>query len=386
MKNIFIPLMTVAVVAALLLGCMPGAPEVPPVTPPPDAYEEYVAGLAPGVLPVPREAFEQAREEGQVNIYDWAAWFPEEIYEGFAQEYGIKIVRDNFADYDEVLAKFKLNPSAEYDYVFVDSRVFAEMKELGIFPQLNYDWMPNANEYLLEGFRQALYDPGAKYGVPCYSSVVTYTYNTDYVTDPRIPSWGVLFEPLEEYKGKVSLLNNMYEVIGTALIYQGHSFSSDDEDELMEARDLLLKLKPYVMAFDSWPVRIMLEDEAWISHSWYGDFYYLLKDKPSLRFILPAEGSKKGMSYMVIPKGSPHPAAGHLFIDYIMRPQVSALLASTICYNVSNKAVDEFLSPEARELIPSLEYWEEECEFIQPQAYTGRGKELRAEIWEELKK
>jgi len=35
MKKIFIPLMTVAVVAALLLGCMPGAPEVPPVTPPP---------------------------------------------------------------------------------------------------------------------------------------------------------------------------------------------------------------------------------------------------------------------------------------------------------------------------------------------------------------
>ena len=36
MKKIFIPLMTVAVVAALLLGCMPGAPVTPPpVTPPP---------------------------------------------------------------------------------------------------------------------------------------------------------------------------------------------------------------------------------------------------------------------------------------------------------------------------------------------------------------
>ena len=39
MKKIFIPLMAVAVVAALLLGCMPGAPPVaPPVTPPEEVY------------------------------------------------------------------------------------------------------------------------------------------------------------------------------------------------------------------------------------------------------------------------------------------------------------------------------------------------------------
>jgi len=206
------------------------------------------------------------------------------------------------------------------------------------------------------------------------------------VDDPRIPSWGVVFEPLEEYKGRISLLNDMYEVVGAALIYQGHSFSSDDENELMEARDLLLELKPDVMAYDSWPVRILLEGEAWISHSWHGDAFYLSKDLPSLRFLLPTEGSKKGMSYMVVPQGSPHPAAGHLFTDYLMRPEVSGLICSSIGYRMSNKASDEFTSPDVRELIPSIEYWEEKCEFIQPQAYTGQGKDLRAAIWEELKK
>ncbi|UCC90568.1 MAG: hypothetical protein JSW24_05455, partial [Dehalococcoidia bacterium] len=41
MKRIFIPLMTIAVVAALLLGCMPAAPEAPPpAAPPPEAPPE----------------------------------------------------------------------------------------------------------------------------------------------------------------------------------------------------------------------------------------------------------------------------------------------------------------------------------------------------------
>jgi len=58
MKKIIIPLMTVAVVAALLLGCMPGAPPVvpppvapPPVTPPPVAPPVTPPPVAPPVAP-----------------------------------------------------------------------------------------------------------------------------------------------------------------------------------------------------------------------------------------------------------------------------------------------------------------------------------------------
>ena len=57
MKKIIIPLMTVAVVAALLLGCMPGAPPVvpppvaPPVTPPPVAPPVTPPPVAPPAAP-----------------------------------------------------------------------------------------------------------------------------------------------------------------------------------------------------------------------------------------------------------------------------------------------------------------------------------------------
>jgi spermidine/putrescine-binding protein len=60
-------------------------------------YQEYVASLEEGYEPVPREVFEQAMKEGQLNIYDWAAYWDEDLYNDFSKIFGIKIVRDNFA-------------------------------------------------------------------------------------------------------------------------------------------------------------------------------------------------------------------------------------------------------------------------------------------------
>ena len=341
-------------------------------------------------IPVAKEKvdiLELVKEEGNVlNIYDWAEWWPEEIYEGFSQEYGIKIVRDNFADMDELLTKFKLNPEAKYDFVLPEGRVFMQMKELGVLHKLNHDWLPNVNKYLPEETKQSFYDPGYQYGVASDLYILGYSYNTKYIDDPRIPSWGALLQPDEKYKGRISMLNSMYGTIGATLKYLGYSWNSVDEDELMEAKELLLQQKPYVMAYESWPVRIMIEEEAWMAEQWYGDAYFLSQELESLRVAMPSEGSQKGIDFMAIPKGAPHPAAAHLFIDYILRPEVNALLIEAIAYLPNHTTSGQLLSEELQALLPSEEYLSDKCEWETPQAYTGKGLELRSAIWEELKK
>jgi spermidine/putrescine-binding protein len=83
-----------------------------------DTYDKYVASVPQGCEPVPRECFEQAVAGKTFAMYDWAAWWPEELYEGFSQEFGIEIVRDNYPDLDTALAKFRLNPDTPYDTNF----------------------------------------------------------------------------------------------------------------------------------------------------------------------------------------------------------------------------------------------------------------------------
>ena len=99
----FVLLLTVAIVAGLAISGCTASPEEG------KTYEEYVDSLPEGCLPVPRECFEQALKEGQINTFEWAEWWPEEIYTEFEKEFGIKVVRDYFASEDEAIAKFKLD-------------------------------------------------------------------------------------------------------------------------------------------------------------------------------------------------------------------------------------------------------------------------------------
>jgi len=352
----------------------------------------FAGGAKEEPVPVKEGVMDQmelVQQEGnKLNIYDWAEWWPEEIYEGFSKEYGIKIVRDNFASVDEMITKFKLNPNIDYDLTLPDTRGFIQMKELGVLQELNHEWLPNVEKYLPEETKKAWFDSGYRYSVATDLYFVGYSYNTKYIDkdNPLIPSWKLLFES-PEYAGKITMLDSMYNAIGTALIYLGYSYNSDNEEELMQARDVLLKQKPSVMAYDEWPKRLVLEEESLITHTWIGEAWFFHQDLETIEGALPVEGTLMGVDVLVIPKGAKHPAAAHLFMDYIFRPEINALLIETIGYAPNHTEAAKYLPEEMKKwpgVIPSEEYLQK-CEYISPKAYTGKGLELRMKIWEELK-
>ena len=178
----------------------------------------------------------------------------------------------------------------------------------------------------------------------------------------------------------------MYGVIGVALKYLGYSWNSDDEEELMEVKELLLRQKPWVMAYESWPARIVLEEEAWIAHQWYEDIFFLSRELESLWVALPVEGSQKGMDFMVIPIGSENPAVAHMWLNYVQCPQVNALMCEAIGYTPCNLGAPQYMSEEVRKWISVPETYLDKIQVVGPSAYTGKGLELRSEIWEELKR
>ena len=68
--------------------------------------------------PVSKEVMDQVRKEGsKLVVYNWAEWWPEELFKNFSKEFGIKVVFDYYADTEEMVAKFTLNPKAPYDVV-----------------------------------------------------------------------------------------------------------------------------------------------------------------------------------------------------------------------------------------------------------------------------
>lgn len=373
-----------ALVVLLLLA---GLPACAPAAEEEIAYDKYVASLPEGCFPVPQACFDQAMEEGELNLYDWAEWVPEEVYTDFEKEFGIKILRDNYASEPEVVAKFRLNPEMPYDMIHgLGLRTTFQLIEIDVLQELNHDWLPNAFNYLGPEYTETEQDPGCKYSIINSASFDAYWYNEKYVDDPRIPSWGVLFEPEEKVKGRITVVDDMYKVLADALAYLGYPIDSVDEGELMEVRDLMMEFKPSVLAFDSWPKRLILEEEAWICGGSYAEGLMLHKENEAITAQAPLEPSRLATEIVQIPIGAPHPAAAHLWINYIFRPQVSAFISGVIGEQPANPEAWQYLSEDMQEWLAGIpEGYVAGCREIGERALTGKGKELRAAIWEELK-
>ena len=343
-------------------------------------------------FPVPKECMDQVRKEGsKLAIYDWAEWWPEELFKNFEKEFGVKVTRDHYADTEEMVTKIKLNPKAPYDLVLGAGPGDAvRLNGMKLLQKINHAWIPNFDAYVLDQYKQQAFDPGNHFQVVDSIFLTTYTYNSKFIdpNDKYIGSWKALFDGAPKYKGKFTMIDNQYEAIGAALKYLGYSWTSDNEAELMQARDVLMKQKPYVMAYDSWPRRLLVEEEAWMSHLWVGDGWLLSADAPTMRGVLPEEGTYIAGNTDFIPIGAEHPAAAHLFINYLFRTEVNALLVGWIGYPPAHKHVMELMSDEMKAwpgFVLDPEYVKK-CDGFSPSMITGKGQELRAKIWEELKK
>jgi spermidine/putrescine transport system substrate-binding protein len=353
-------------------------------------YEKYVATVPQGCEPVPRECFEQAVAGETFAMYDWAAWWPEELYQGFSETFGIEIVRDNYPDLDTALAKFRLNPKTPYDYLLANPKAVWYLKEDDILYEVNHDWIPNANRYMAEDIKNASWDPGYRYTVLTTLGFDAYVVNTNYIdkNDPRIPSWKFLFEGGETYKGKLVMRNEMNRVIGNALKYLGYSLNSTNAMELEEAKKALLRLKPYIMAFDSWPKRAVLAQEVWVVEGIVHDYLYLgglIPEGNPFFAAYPPEGCLLSPMLITIPKGGGNPAATHCFINYLYRPENFAKLINTTAYGHGHTAIDNLLTEDVKKWMTPPEGYRKKCEVLNTDSFTGAGEKMRADIWKELK-
>jgi spermidine/putrescine-binding protein len=173
------------------------------------------AALAAGKYkdyPVPKECLDQVKKEGSIlHIYDWAEWWPEDLFKNFTKEFGVKITRDHYADTEEMVTKIKLNPKTPYDLVLGAGPSDAvRLNGMKLLQQLNHAWLPNVDAYLMDKYKKFDFDPGNHFQIIDSIFLTTYTYNSKFIdpNDPMIGSWKMLFDGAPKYKGKFTMIDN----------------------------------------------------------------------------------------------------------------------------------------------------------------------------------
>ena len=317
-----------------------------------------------------------------LNVYNWEDYIGDTTIEDFEKEFGVKVNLQIYDNEDTMLSSIQSNPSG-YDIVVASDILVREMINMKLLSPINLNNIPNFKNIAGE-YKNPSYDPGNKYSVPYMWGTSGLVINRKYIKETE-PSWSILWNP--EYKGKISMLYNMQDVIGAALRYLGYSANSIDPAELEEARILLLKQKPLLRGYED-NVTIkddLISEKLWAGHNYSGEGSFAADKNENLEYVIPKEGGFIWVDNLLIPISAQHKYTAEVFINFVLRPDVSAKIANYLWYANTNEAARELTNPEILQDF-SLYPPEETKKNLEFSGYFGgvEAVALYNQIWAEL--
>jgi spermidine/putrescine transport system substrate-binding protein len=308
--------------------------------------------LAFGLLPLAAVAAAGAETAPKLAktlyLFNWADYINPEVLKDFEKEFGVRVIEDRFASNEDLIAKLAAAGGGGYDVAVPSDYAVRILARQGLLTPLNHANLPNL-KYLETRFRHPAYDPSLRYAVPYLWGVTGLGYSRKATSMAGPPtSWDDVFNPdkLKRYRGRVSMLNDMREVIGAALIYLGHSPNTTDPSALAAAKRVLLAQKPFLAKYDSEAYEDSLAaGETVIAHGWSGEIFLAQKNNPDIAFAVPKEGTFLFVDNLVIPKGARSPYTAEVFINYLLRPEVAAKNAAFLRYPTPNEAALTLIDP-----------------------------------------
>ncbi|MDO8699508.1 MAG: polyamine ABC transporter substrate-binding protein [Rhodoferax sp.] len=299
-----------------------------------------------------------------LNIYNWSDYIAEDTIKNFEKETGIKVRYDTYDNNETLHAKLVAGKTG-YDIVVPGSHFAKNQIEGGLLQKLDRSKLTNwgnLDKGLLE--QLAKVDPGNAYLVDWMWGYVTVGININKVKaalgSMPMPenAWSLLFDPKYVSKLKscgVSVLDSASEVLPAALLYVGKPAYSRDAADYAEAARLLKSIRPYVTRFSSSGyIEEMASGATCLVMGFSGDINIArnraleAKAKPPvvIEALVPQTGATLFFDTMAIPKDAPNVANAHLFINYILRPEVHAALTNKVFYANPNAASLKFVKKE----------------------------------------
>ncbi|MEO1192885.1 MAG: spermidine/putrescine ABC transporter substrate-binding protein [Pseudomonadota bacterium] len=306
-------------------------------------------------------------------VANWDGYMPPDLLENFAAEKGIDVEFAPHASNEEIMGKFMAAQGEGYDVVFLSSPFAQALDKLGLLSDLDHAQIPNLKNYYAEA-GQLPHDPGHRYSAPYTWGTTGICYRADLVEEAP-DSWNDILEPSEAHAGKITMLSTDRWLMQPALFALGYSVNETDPERLAEARDLLIAAKENLLAYDDTTFfSKLVSGEAVLVQGWDGWCNYGIAESDQIKFILPEEGADLWVDTMVVPKASEHKELAHEFIDYVLRPDVHAWVASNILYKVPNEAAMAKVDPSLFETFPNLAMTPQELKSLELVEDLGEGQ------------
>ncbi len=314
--------------------------------------EEAAAPTAAPVAAVATDA------EKVLNVYNWSDYIAEDTVKNFEAKYGIKVNYDVF-DSNEVVETKLLAGNTGYDLVIPSAQFMERQIKAGVFQKLDKTLLKNIGNMdpaIMQ--RVAAHDANNEHAVPYMWGTDGIGYNVEKVKkilgDMPLDSWSVVLDPKVAAKFKdcgISILDAASDIRSIVLIYLGKDPNSQDANDLKAVEDTLMKIRPYVRKINSSQyIEDLANGDLCIAVGYSGDVLQS-RDRAAeaangvtVAYAVPKEGTIMWFDMMSIPADAKHTKNAHLFIDYLMEPEVAAANSNAVNYANGNLASEQFIN------------------------------------------
>jgi spermidine/putrescine transport system substrate-binding protein len=301
------------------------------------------------------------------------------VFDAFTQEYGVKLAHHGYDCQEETIEQIKAGQV--YDLVVMENQFIYSLIAEGLLAEIDRRNVPNF-KYISPNFRNLAHDPDNRYTIPYSWGSAGLVVRDDLAAEP-VTRWADMWDP--RYAGRVALWTGTPRLtLGAALLSLGYPVNSEDPAELEAALERLLELKPKAIWLrdEDTSAPLLVSGQAVMALGWAYDVWTAQEENQNISYVLPQEGAMLWGDNFVIPANSPNKYTAELFLNFLLRPQITGQLINANYYPMPNDAATPFIDAKILNdpvIYPGNEQMKNGQLIL---ALSPLGEKLRQEIWQ----
>ncbi|MCI9680242.1 MAG: spermidine/putrescine ABC transporter substrate-binding protein [Lachnospiraceae bacterium] len=283
------------------------------------------------------------KESGEkLYLYNWTEYIPQEVYDAFEEETGIKVIESTFSSNEEMLAKLTAGGSDQYDLVMASNYVVEAMIKQELIQPIHKEKLENLGNISSTAMNQD-FDPDNQYSIPFMSTITVIAVNREKCKDLgiEIHTFNDLLNPALE--NNIVAVDDVREIVGIALKAQGQDSNTCDQAVVEASLSWLLELQPNIKAYDSdSPKTLLAANDVAVGIVYNTDAGMAIKENPDIDVIFTEEPCQISMDNYVMSANAKNVENAEKFLDFIHRPEIYKMMLDefpSVCLNDAALAI-----------------------------------------------
>lgn len=261
-----------------------------------------------------------AAAEGQLSLYHWFEYIPQELIEKFEAEYDVEVTMDTYDSNEALLASLKAGTLGSYDLAFPGDYMVEIMAGEGLLDTIAEGELANFGN-IEPQWVDVSFDPGRAHSIPYQWGSTSFSVNRDIYTGDA-GSLAMIFDPPAEVQGSINVLDSQGEVMALASLYLGIPQCSTDRDQLRALDELLQTASQHWASFGSDIAKdVLVSGDASVGMIYNGFSAKAREEGANVEYIFPAEGYVVWMDNAVLLADAPNRENALLFMDFLLEPE-----------------------------------------------------------------